>query len=375
MTKRKILVVLANPRSTDSIEVDQIDNDVELRTLEERVRLSKKRPFETIGKFATRITDFQLALDEEEPEIVHVSSHGAKEGLLLVADDDNVPQLVSPTALANLLGAHAPALRVVVLNACYSSVHEELLESFPVRYLVSMSAEIHDLAAIRFTTGFYDALCAGKSVEFAFEEGKRSIDLANLPGKDIPRLRVNHAVAEPSQPPADQEEDGLLPPARFRLLWMLVALVLVLGGALGKWGYDHYSGSPVLRFSGVTRNGQRMKFTVVNHSHGTIAVENFRVTNVATSLKPYLEFGKLSGLERPTLQAGEHTSIEVSIERLIRKDSVPDSLNGARIRIEAEASDVDTKAEYPLFVDVTYGDLEPFIMARGSEPDVTNANP
>jgi hypothetical protein len=46
-----------------------------------------------------------------------------------------------------------------------------------VNYVIGMSQEIGDRAAIEFSVGFYDALGAGHSVEFAYKFGCAAIRL------------------------------------------------------------------------------------------------------------------------------------------------------------------------------------------------------
>jgi hypothetical protein len=55
--------------------------------------------------------------------------------------------------------------------------------------VIGMSREIGDRAAIKFSTGFYDALGAGRSVEIAYEFGCVAIQLENIPEFLIPKLR------------------------------------------------------------------------------------------------------------------------------------------------------------------------------------------
>jgi hypothetical protein len=52
-----------------------------------------------------------------------------------------------------------------------------------------MSKAIGDQAAIKFATGFYDAIGAGKSVETAYKFGCNAIQLENIPEHLTPRLR------------------------------------------------------------------------------------------------------------------------------------------------------------------------------------------
>ena len=75
-----------------------------------------------------------------------------------------------------------------MLNGCHSADEAEAIAQH-IRYVIGMNNEIQDQAAIEFAVGFYDALGAGESVEFAFKLGKNAIRLAGLTGHDIPELK------------------------------------------------------------------------------------------------------------------------------------------------------------------------------------------
>jgi hypothetical protein len=51
-------------------------------------------------------------------------------------------------------------------------------------FTVGVEDSLGDAAAIEFSRGFYDALAAGKEIEFSFEQGRQAIVLKNFdPGK------------------------------------------------------------------------------------------------------------------------------------------------------------------------------------------------
>ncbi|WP_272819181.1 hypothetical protein [Scytonema hofmannii] len=59
-----------------------------------------------------------------------------------------------------------------------------------------MSKAISDRAAIEFAVGFYDALGAGKSVEFAYKFGCAAIRLAGIPEQLTPILKKKPNIKE-----------------------------------------------------------------------------------------------------------------------------------------------------------------------------------
>lgn len=61
-----------------------------------------------------------------------------------------------------------------------------------IDYVIGMSKEIGDRAAIEFAVGFYDALGAGKSFEYAYQLGCRLIRVAGIPESLTPQLFKNY---------------------------------------------------------------------------------------------------------------------------------------------------------------------------------------
>ncbi len=77
------------------------------------------------------------------------------------------PKLVDGAALAGLFALFAEDIRCVVLNGCYSEVQARAIAQH-IPYVIGMNNAIGDKAAIAFAVGFYDALEAGREVDFAF---------------------------------------------------------------------------------------------------------------------------------------------------------------------------------------------------------------
>jgi hypothetical protein len=181
-THTSILVVFANPKGSDPLRLAAED-----RVLHECVRLSRYRESLTVAtRHAATIHDVRRALLEEDRRIVHFSGHGTGKGLAFENEMGEV-QLVPQDALAELLSAYSPPLECVVLNACYSAVQASLV-SLGVPYTIGMDGAISDEGGIEFTRGFYDAVGAGKTIEFAYAEGCRTIKLMGLPDGSTPVL-------------------------------------------------------------------------------------------------------------------------------------------------------------------------------------------
>jgi hypothetical protein len=136
--------------------------------------------------------DLRRALLDHEPEIVHFSGHGTgRRGL--VFEEAGEPLFIAGDALAGLLGLCSSHVKCVVLNACYSEVQAMSISSV-VDFVIGMSRAIGDIAAIRFSTGFYDALASRRSYTDAFRFGCNAISLRGIPESLTPTLIVKNHV-------------------------------------------------------------------------------------------------------------------------------------------------------------------------------------
>jgi hypothetical protein len=173
-----VLVVFANPQGMEVLRLGE-----EERAMREAIRLSRYREkidFEILH--ASTIHDVRRALLQKNFHFVHISGHGHDAGLILEdvqGDVHSIPQ----EALADLLGAYSPPLACALLNACYSISQGHLISS-GVPYTIGMEGPVGDRASIEFTRGFYDAIGVGKSIDFAYEEGCRTVKLA-APGSQF----------------------------------------------------------------------------------------------------------------------------------------------------------------------------------------------
>lgn len=206
--KQTILILAANPRNTSQLRLDQ-----EVREIAEGLRRSSQRDqFALESRWAVRSRDVLRAMLDTNPRIVHFCGHSQgrteqsereesrkltpvgvevastiQEGLVLEDELGNA-KLVEGTALANLFELFADQLECVILNSCYSIAQAEAIARF-VPAVIGMNQAIGDRAAIEFAVGFYDALGAGRSVEFAYKLGCRAIQLAGIAEHLTPVLK------------------------------------------------------------------------------------------------------------------------------------------------------------------------------------------
>lgn len=183
---KKILILAANPRTTARLQLEQ-----EVREIEEGLRRSIHRnQFEIHSKWAVRPRDIRQALLDYEPNIVHFTGHGNKDGLL-VEDELGMAVRFSAKALSELFKLCASHVECVILNACYSAPQATAINKH-IDYVIGMKKAIKDSASVEFSVGFYDALGAGRCIEDAFAFGRAAIlaQLPDLPDYNIPILKT-----------------------------------------------------------------------------------------------------------------------------------------------------------------------------------------
>ncbi len=219
MDKIKVLLFAANPRGTAPLDLSR-----EFREIDEEVgRGAFRHALELILVPGTRPVDLLRKLNENQPQVVHFSSHGSPDEIVLESGEDEAealdpygpsvrsaderdmktvrpgeiesegwgqgqPQLVSKSALVNVLrSCNEGNLRLVVLNACDTRPQAEALTDV-VDCVVSMNRTITDRAAIKFAASFY----GGAGLRSIGTEGFRAGRGAVKCGGD---RRVRHAGA------------------------------------------------------------------------------------------------------------------------------------------------------------------------------------
>ena len=175
--KRKILILAANPKDTPALRLDEELREIDHGLLQ---RAKHRDQFELEQKLAVRPRDIQRAMLDVEPQIVHFSGHGTGANGLVFEDETGQAKLVSGKALAALFQLFADKLECVVLNGCYSKEQAEVISQY-IPYVIGMNKAIGDKAAIAFAVGFYDALGAGQSIEFAYRSGCVAIQMEEIP--------------------------------------------------------------------------------------------------------------------------------------------------------------------------------------------------
>ncbi|MDP9120829.1 MAG: SAVED domain-containing protein [Acidobacteriota bacterium] len=141
------------------------------------------------------------------PHILHFIGHGGFDGdhgngyLCLVGEDDKTERL-SADALGQMLH-EIPSLRLVFLNSCRTAQFPRRNGQDPwmataaavlragIPAVIAMQFPISDLAAIAFSTAFYQALVEGDPLEAAVAEGRIEIQRRSPWEWGIPVLYLN----------------------------------------------------------------------------------------------------------------------------------------------------------------------------------------
>lgn len=185
---KTILFLAANPLDTDRLRLD-----VEVREIDNGLRGAKQREkFVLQQKWALRTEDLRRAMLDFEPEIVHFSGHGAGISGIILEDSSGDPKLVSAEALQDFFGIF-PNVRCVLLNACYSEIQAKAIAE-SVEIVIGIPHQINDIAAREFSLGFYDALGAGKTFEFAYKLGCNAIKMLGKQEHLLPVLIRKSAI-------------------------------------------------------------------------------------------------------------------------------------------------------------------------------------
>jgi hypothetical protein len=170
-----ILFLAADPTDAARLRLGE-----EQREIQEKLQLAKQRDrFNLQQRMSVRPVDISQALLDVQPRIVHFSGHGLSTGELCFEDQSGKMLPIRPAALAALFEQFSQQVECVILNACFSETQAQAIGKH-IQYVVGMSREIGDRAAISFAVGFYQALGAGRSIEDAYKLGCVQIQLYGI---------------------------------------------------------------------------------------------------------------------------------------------------------------------------------------------------
>ena len=227
-SKINVLVVFANPRGTSPLKLGTED-----RVIRESIRLSRYRDDISLTiRHATTVHDLRRSLLDEDFQIVHISGHGTGTGLVL-EDDSGGMYVVPQQALADSFQAYK-SIQCVILNACYSISQGQPM-SLGIPFTIAMEGSISDKAAIEFSRGFYDAIGANREIDFAYEEGCRTVNLAAPNTQFVSKiLRKGEAYSSNEQSNFEIVARPPSEPVHFSEAKALVGLAIDLSGSMAN---------------------------------------------------------------------------------------------------------------------------------------------
>ncbi|MGC1308132.1 MAG: CHAT domain-containing protein [Phormidesmis sp.] len=183
-TSIKKILILAAGTSQERL-------DAEVRDIKEGLQRAQHRNrFDLQNEGAVRPRDIRRAFLDISPQIVHFSGRGTSEEGLIFEDETGQPQQVSKEAIAGLFKLFSQCVECVVLNGCSSPQQADAIAQH-IPHVISISQHVSDHAAIEFAVGFYDALGAGRSIEFAYDMGCNAVEIAGVAQQFKPVLIQN----------------------------------------------------------------------------------------------------------------------------------------------------------------------------------------
>ena len=184
----KVLVLGSNPVDTERVRIDW-----EAKQIEQRLDRGGS-PFTLVKEFAVTTREIIPLIRRVEPQILHVSGHGTKDGsILFEKHDGSASHAVDIPTFARILTDLRVKIDCVVLNACFSAAAIDTLFN-AVDAVVAMDKPISDEAAVSFSYGFYHALADRRSIGDAFTEARLLLLVEHKDESQIPQLKTRNNV-------------------------------------------------------------------------------------------------------------------------------------------------------------------------------------
>jgi hypothetical protein len=184
-----VLFLSANPDPNSPLSVEKEQN----RIVKVRNGSKYQGKVRIEGLPDLDLPEFAKSLRLHAPGVVHFSGHGGPDGSLLMRDENGKAFAMQPQGVAKLLLLHKGNIRLVVLNACYSSALSDLLAA-ELDCVIGMEDAVSDDAAILFAQTLYGALFDGATVGESFETSLAAVQARYQTEKHVPRLRAKPGI-------------------------------------------------------------------------------------------------------------------------------------------------------------------------------------
>ncbi|WP_019507873.1 NACHT domain-containing protein [Pleurocapsa sp. PCC 7319] len=167
---KQILILTTNPRH--DLKLNRETKDL-INVIKRSINRSQ---FETQFGLAVPPEELHDVFLEHEPRIVHFCGLGTEEHDLILQNSSGEEQVVNPDTLSNLFDSLEKKVECVLLDGCYNEVIANAIAQH-IKYVIGISQEIRDNAALDFAIGFYRALGWGKSIEESYMFGRNAIQI------------------------------------------------------------------------------------------------------------------------------------------------------------------------------------------------------
>jgi hypothetical protein len=166
----RFLFLSANPDRQSMLDVER--EQERISTTRDGSRFQERIHIEAMPNL--NIVQFPKTMRLQRPAVLHFSGHGGPGGSLLMRDERGEPFDMHPDGISRLIKQHHDAIRLVVLNACYSEALASLLVH-DIDCVIGMTSDVLDKAAILFSESLYGALFDGTSIAHAFETAAAAV--------------------------------------------------------------------------------------------------------------------------------------------------------------------------------------------------------
>ncbi len=188
----RIMYIASNPDGASSLMLEQEIDELQRLFVQTRGEMVDFYFFPSLP-----IEIFPIQYAKIKPDILHISSHGQADKLLLSSQDGATIEL-TVRHIASFVRRFPP--RLIFLSACNSRVIAESLCSV-VSYAIGTTAPITNLAARSGAVAFYDAILQGASIQDAFEESRTVVHALANGGTDCELFGCGDRELALYQPP------------------------------------------------------------------------------------------------------------------------------------------------------------------------------
>lgn len=172
---KTVLIFAGNPVETSPLVLKEETENIQ----QQLTHSPKNEQFVIKQQWATSPDEIRHALLEHQPQFVHFSAFGMGEQGIILEEETGQTKIVNADTIASFFEAATEQIQCVILNACHSALQVSTIVRH-VDYVISMNLPLSDKLASQFFVIFYDALAAGKSIEFAFQIGRNALKFSDV---------------------------------------------------------------------------------------------------------------------------------------------------------------------------------------------------